>query len=84
MGINLGTYSIRDGRGFVLPQEIWAAERGNYDLMLLMEINIPDTVYFLNHLGNDVVCSEETVIAYVGSQGVGGIVLLENPAGWIV
>ena len=45
MGFNLGTCNIWDGRGFGLPLSIWAVERWNYDLMLLMETNIPDAVY---------------------------------------
>ena len=44
MGLNLGTYTIRDGCGFGLPQEIWAVKQGNYDLMLLAEMKIPDEV----------------------------------------
>ena len=45
MGIKLGMYNILDGLGFGLSQEIWAIKKGNYDLMLLMQTNILDTVY---------------------------------------
>ena len=55
MGINLGTYSIRDGCGFRLYQAIRDVEQGNYDLMLLTEKNILDAVYCHNHMGYDVV-----------------------------
>ena len=33
-----------DGRVYGLPQAIWDIERGNYDIMLLTETNISDTV----------------------------------------
>ena len=54
MGINLWTYTICDVRGFVLPQEIWAAEQSNYELMLLIETKIPDRVYCRNLLGYNI------------------------------
>ena len=38
--LNLGTYNIRDGQGFGLPQEIQAVQIRNYNLMLLTEVNI--------------------------------------------
>ena len=44
MELNLGAYNIRDGRGFALPQVIQDVDKGNYDLMLLTETNIPDVV----------------------------------------
>ena len=44
MVINLGMYNIRDGCGFALPQVIQDVDKGNYDLMLLTETNIPDVV----------------------------------------
>ena len=54
MGLNLGAYNIRDGRGFGLPQVIHAVERRNYDLILLTETEILDALYCFNRLGYDV------------------------------
>ena len=55
MGINLGTYNIWDVRGFGPPQAIRAVERGNYDLMIPTETNIPEAVYWRDLLGCGVV-----------------------------
>ena len=71
MGLNLGTYNIRDGQGFGLSQEIRAIERGNYNVMLLTDTNIPDAVFCHNFLEYDVVSSKETVTMSEGTQ-VGG------------
>ena len=68
-GLNLGTYNIRYGRGFGLPQAICAIDQGNCDLMLLTDKNIPDVLYCHNHLGCDFVCSNATVTAAGGGQG---------------
>ena len=43
-GLNLGKYNIQDGCGFGLPQAIFAVKRGNYNLMILTETKIPDTL----------------------------------------
>ena len=72
-GLNLGTYNIREGRGFVLPQEIRAVRLCNYGLMLMMETETPDEAYFHNHLGYNIVCSQVAGTNYEGCQG--GVVL---------
>ena len=69
MGLSQGTYSIRDGRGFVLPQAIHAIKQGNYELMLLTETKIPGVVYYFINLGCNVFFSKETVTAAGGAQG---------------
>ena len=53
LGINLGTYNIRDDCGFGLPQAIQAIQIGNYDLMVLTEKKIPYEAYCYNRLGYD-------------------------------
>ena len=51
-GLNLGTYNIRDGRVFAPPpKSVQATQLGNYDLMIIIEMNIPYMVYFRNRLG---------------------------------
>ena len=44
LGLNVGTYNIRGGHGLGLPHSIHAVQLGNYDLILLMEMNIVDAV----------------------------------------
>ena len=39
MGLNLGMYNIQDSCGFGLPQVIRDFNQGNYDLMLLTNMN---------------------------------------------
>ena len=51
----MGKYNILDGHGLRLSQAIRAVERGNYELMLLMEKNISDEVYCRNRLGYGIV-----------------------------
>ena len=34
-GLKLGTYNIRNSRGFALAQAIWEVQIGNYDVMIL-------------------------------------------------
>ena len=92
MGLNLGMYKIWDGHGFGTPHTIWAAEQGNYDLMLLMETNIPDAVYCRNHLGYDIVRYKATLTtAGVGHGGLesrprrswrGGLFSQRTSMGW--
>ena len=74
MGINQGTYNIWDNRGLGLPQAIFDAKQGNYDLMLLTETNTPDVVYCRKRLGCDVVFSKATFAAVGVSQGGFGVV----------
>ena len=71
MGLNLGTYNIQDGCGFVLPQAISAVKRGNYDLILLTETKISDTIYCPNCMGYGVVCPEAKFTMAGGAQGGG-------------
>ena len=40
--INLGIYSIQDGRDLGLPQTIWDVHIINCNMMLLIETKIPD------------------------------------------
>ena len=85
MGLNLVMYNIQDGQGFGLPKMIHAFRQGNYNLMLLTEMKIPEAVYCHNHLGYDAVFSKVTVTAAEGAQERGvGIVLQEWLKGWIV
>ena len=87
LGLNLGMYTIQDGRGFGLPQAIRAIEQGNYYLVIFMETNITDAVYCRNRLGYDIVCSKATVTMFGGSRGGGGggvrMVSRELSEGWI-
>ena len=48
--MNNGKYNIRDVRGFGLSQAIWATKLGNYDLFLLKETEIQDTIYCKNRM----------------------------------
>ena len=48
--LNLGMYNIRDGHGFGFPQVLRVVQLGNYELMLLPETKIPNTVYCKNRL----------------------------------
>ena len=57
MEINLGTYNIWDGQAFGLPKVVWVVQKGNYNIMLLMDKKIHDGVYCCNRLGYDVSCS---------------------------
>ena len=82
-GLNIGTCNIPYGRGFGLPQSIWAMQLGNYDLMLLTETKIPNVVYCQNLLRYNIVCSQEVGTAAGGEQGWVGLILRERPEGWI-
>ena len=50
-GLNLGIYSIQDGRGFSLPQLTQVVMLRKYDVMLLTETKILDRLYGKNCLG---------------------------------
>ena len=78
-GVSLWTYNIQDGCGFIPPQSIHDIQLGNYDLMLLTEKNIPDTVYCHNHLGHDIVYYQEAVTLDRGAQEGVGMVIRELP-----
>ena len=52
--MNLGMYSIRDGRGFGIPQAIRTIQMGNYNLMRLTETKVQDVLYCKKRLGYDV------------------------------
>ena len=54
-GLILGTYNIRYSHGFGLLQALWVEHMGNYDLVLLADTKILDTVYWKNRLMYDVV-----------------------------
>ena len=56
----------------------------NYNLMLLTEMNILGAVYCHNRLGYNIVCSYSVVTADIGSQGGVGVVMREQPEGWII
>ena len=54
-GLSLRTYNILYGYGFGLPQAIRAVQIGNYDVILMIETNIPDAVYCHNCVGYNIV-----------------------------
>ena len=71
LGLNLGTYNIRDSHGFGLPQEIRAVQLGNYGVMILTENKILDEVYCKNRIRYDVMCLSATPTTSGGAQGGG-------------
>ena len=48
MVFNIRTYNIRDIWVFGLLVVIWAVQKGNYNIMLLTEMNIHDSMYCRN------------------------------------
>ena len=58
-------------RGFRLLQALWAAQMGNYNLVILTEKKLLDAVYCKNRLRYNVVCSRATVTTGIGVQGGG-------------
>ena len=83
MGLKLWTHNIQEGCGFRPPQEVWAVEWGNYNLILLTETKIPDAVYWHNRLRYKNICSKETVTTDMGSHGRFRMVSQERPEGWV-
>ena len=83
-GLNIGTYNIRDGRAYGLPQAIRAVQLGNYDFMVVTETKIQDQVYCKNRLGYDVVVSQATPGPNGGAQGGVGLITREDKEGWDV
>ena len=81
--LNLVTCTIQDGHGFVLPQAIHAIDQGSYDLMLLTDTKILDSVYCHKPQGHDFVCSGATFFMARGSQGGFLLVSRELLEGWI-
>ena len=49
-GLSLGTYNIRDTRGFGLAQANWAVYIGNFNVMLLTKNKITSEMYYHNWL----------------------------------
>ena len=57
---------------------------GNYNLMLPMEINIPNKAYCHNRLGYNFVYSQAVVISSTGYQGWVGILVRERLELWSI
>ena len=82
MGLNLGTYKIRDSHRRELPQAIWSIKQGNYYLILLTETKILDMLYCRNCLGYKFVFSKAAV-AMTGVAPGGGRNLVAGETGGV-
>ena len=71
-------YNIWDVRGFGLPKAIRAVQLGNYNLMLILETNIPDEGYCHKRLGCNTVYTQAVA---GGAQGGVGLVVKERLEG---
>ena len=69
-----------------MPEAIQAVQKGNYNIMLLTETKIHDSVYFPKLLGYDVYCSMVTATATEvrREKGRAGITSRERPEGWLI
>ena len=84
LGINLGTYNIRDDCGFAPSQAIRAVQIGNYNLVLLTEKKIPFEAYCYNHLGYDAVYSQAVGTTARGAQWGVDLVIRKRLESWSV
>ena len=78
-GLNLGTYDICYGCGFVVHQGIQTVQLRNYELMILTDTTIPDEAYCHNHLGYTVVCYQVVGTVAGGEQEGVGLVVRKHP-----
>ena len=84
LGINIGTYNIRYGWAFGLPEAIWVVLKGNYDIIILTKTKVQDEMYCWNRLGYDVYCLLAMLMEDGGAKGGVGIVSIERPEGWLI
>ena len=83
-GVSLGTYTIRNGRGFGLTQAIREVHIGSFDVMLLTETKITSEAYYHNQRGYDVVCPSAVATDTCGAQGGVELLVRELPQVWSV
>ena len=65
-GLSLGTYNIRNGRGFGLAQDIRAVHLGIFNVMLLNNTKFTRDEYFRYGIGYNMVCSLSVTTATSG------------------
>ena len=84
VGLSLRTFNICDGQGFRLAQAIRAVHIVSFDLMIMTDTNTTNQAYCCNRMVYDMVCLPEITSANRGSQGGVGLVVQNQPQGWII